>query len=57
MVVEEARSEICFKTGMTGFHITLFFFFLNKMVLEDSAGKKDMEKLCKELDGHFGCLN
>lgn len=42
VVVEESRSEICFKTGMTGFHITLFFFFLNKMVIEDSQGKKDL---------------
>jgi hypothetical protein len=55
-VVEESRSEICFKTGMTGFHITLFFFFLNKMVIEDSQGKKDLQKLAKQLDSHFGCL-
>jgi hypothetical protein len=34
IVVEEARSEICFKTGMSGFHITLFFFYLNRMVME-----------------------
>jgi hypothetical protein len=56
VVVEDARQEICFKTGLTGFHITLFFFFFNKMVIEDSQGKKDLEKLVKQLDSHFGCL-
>jgi hypothetical protein len=56
IVVEDSRSEICFKTGMAGFHITLFFFFLNKMIIEDDKGKKEMEKLCKQLDSHFGCL-
>jgi hypothetical protein len=33
VIVEEARSEICFKTGMSGFHITLFFSELNRLVL------------------------
>ena len=56
VIVEEARSEICFKTGMTGFHITLLFFFLNKMVVEEN-GKKDYAKFCDSLDSHFGCLS
>lgn len=30
LVVEEARAEACFKTGIAGFHITLFFYYLNK---------------------------
>ena len=55
VVVEEARQEVCFKTGLAGFHITLFFYFLNKMVTE--AQGKDMNKFCGELDAHFGCLN
>jgi len=29
VVVEEERTETCFKTGIAGFHITLFFNFLN----------------------------
>ena len=55
VIVEEARSEICFKTGMSGFHITLFFFYLNKMVIE-TGETKDIDKLCKTLDANWGCL-
>lgn len=50
LIVEEKRSETCFKTGMSGFHITLFFFYLNKMVIEKRTGKKDIGGLCKDLD-------
>jgi hypothetical protein len=25
IIMEEARNEVCFKTGLAGFHITLFF--------------------------------
>lgn len=58
VVVEEARTEICFKTGMSGFHITLFFFFLNKMIIEAADnGKKNMTKFCQKLDSHFGCID
>lgn len=46
LIVEEARSEICFKTGMSGFHITLFFYFFNKMVMEKNSGEKNIEKFC-----------
>lgn len=56
VVVEDARLEICFKTGMSGFHITLFFFWLNKMIMESGAGDKNMDKLCEQLDGLYGCL-
>lgn len=52
--MEEARSETCFKTGVSGFHITLFFFYLNKMITESEG--KDMTKFCQSLDSHFGCL-
>lgn len=55
IVMEEQRSEVCFKTGMAGFHITLFFFHLNKMVIE-AGGEKDIIKLCEILDNHYGCL-
>jgi hypothetical protein len=33
------------------------FYFLNKQVIEKRTGKKDIEALCKELDGNFGCLH
>ena len=54
VVMEEARSEVCFKTGVAGFHITLFFFQLNKMVIE--KGGKNLVKFCQFLDSHYGCL-
>ena len=56
IVVEEERSEVCFKTGIAGFHITLFFFYLNKIVMEGDGSAKDLTKLCQILDSHFGCL-
>ncbi len=45
IIVEESRSEICFKTGITGFHMTLFFNFLNKIVMEGGSSTKDLDKL------------
>ena len=45
IIVEESRSEICFKTGITGFHMTLFFNFLNKIVMECGSSTKDLDKL------------
>ena len=54
--VEESRSEVCFKTGMSGFHITLFFHYLNKIVMEGATATKDVKKFCESLDEHFGCL-
>lgn len=53
--MEEARNEVCFKTGLTGFHITLFFFYLNKIVVE--TNNKDLNDLVKRLDTHSGCLD
>ena len=56
VVVEEARNEVCFKTGIAGFHITLLFFYLNKIVTE-KGGEKDMNSLVNYLDYHYGCLS
>jgi hypothetical protein len=39
VVMEEARSEVCFKTGISGFHITLFFYHFNKMIMENAGGE------------------
>lgn len=50
MVVEDARSEVCFKTGISGFHITLFFYYLNKMIIEQ--GGKDLSSFTQKLDAH-----
>jgi hypothetical protein len=58
IVVEEARLEVCFKTSINGFHITLFFFYLNKMIIEAADnGKKNMSKFCSKLDSNFGCID
>jgi len=57
IVVEDARLEVCFKTSINGFHITLFFFYLNKMIIEAADnGKKNMSKFCEKLDSNFGCI-
>jgi hypothetical protein len=34
IIMEEAKNEVCFKTGITGFHLTLFFSEFNKMIIE-----------------------
>jgi len=36
VVLEEHRSEACFKTGLIGFHITLFYQYLNKIIIEQN---------------------
>jgi hypothetical protein len=55
VVMEEHRSEACFKTGLVGFHITLFYHYLNKMIIEDRFSN-DPEKLVEQLDSNWGCL-
>lgn len=45
VVIEESRSEVCFKTNLAGFHITLFFYNLNKMITETQG--KDMKLFCE----------
>jgi hypothetical protein len=34
VILEEARTDVCFKAGISGFHITLFFYYFNKMIME-----------------------
>ena len=54
VIVEEEKSETCFKTGLVGFHITLFFNHFNKMVME--KGGKNLAKFSEFVDSRFGCL-
>ena len=54
IVMEEARSEVCFKTGLAGFHMTMVFFELTKL-FETRYGK-DLSKFDDEVDKNFGCL-
>jgi len=58
VIMEEARSEACFKTTIVGYHLTLFFYSLNKMIMQNADGSpKSLAQLCTYLDDHFGCLN
>jgi hypothetical protein len=52
--VEQARNEVCFKTGLVGFHMTLTFDALNKLLTERYAG--NLAKMEAELDANYGCL-
>lgn len=56
VVLEEHRSEACFKTGLIGFHITLFYQYLNKILIEQNYSN-DPAKLIEQLDSNWGCLN
>ncbi len=52
VVLEEARNEVCFKTGLTGFHMTMIFNTLCE-TLEKNFNKNN---LCEALDNNWGCL-
>lgn len=54
IVMEENRSEVCFKTGMTGFHMTMAFFELTKLF--ESRYNKKLGDFNSEVDANFGCL-
>jgi len=53
-IMETARNETCFKTGMTGFHMTLTFNAIADILKNRYSG--DLEKMDAELDNNFGCL-
>ena len=48
VIVEEARSEVCFKTGISGFHLTIFFSFLNNFIIDQEG--RTQKQLCESLD-------
>lgn len=52
IIVEENRSEVCFKTGLTGFHLTLIAFEL--AALFSRYGK--LSSFDADVDSNFGCL-
>jgi len=54
IIVEENRSEVCFKTGLTGFQFTIIVQELSK-IFEESY-KKDLLLFQADVDGNFGCL-
>jgi len=54
IVLEEARNEVCFKTGLVGFNITMIFFTINELIQQHFGG--DLQKLIQSIDGNHGCL-
>lgn len=54
VVMEENRSEVCFKTGLTGFHMTMVFYELTKLF--ESRFDKKLGQFDAEVDKNFGCL-
>lgn len=55
LIMEEARNEVCFKTGLVGFQMTMVFFSLCEAL--ENTYNKDFGKLCADLDSNFGCLS
>ena len=54
MVMESHRNETCFKTGMTGFHMTLTINIINNIMKDVFKG--DLKAMDAQLDSNFGCL-
>jgi len=54
MTLEAAREEVCFKTGIAGFSITMFFFSLTQMLKEQYGG--DWAAFASGVDSNHGCL-
>ena len=52
--MEDAREEVCFKTGQAGFQITMLFFSLTEM-LQETFGR-DWGRFESTVDDNFGCL-
>lgn len=51
-MLEESRNEVCFKTGQTGFHMTMIFFSLCNLIEAEYKNKN----LFEDLDQNWGCL-
>lgn len=54
IIMEENRSEVCFKTGLTGFHMTMAFCELTKLF--ESRYNKKLNNFDQDVDKNFGCL-
>lgn len=54
VVLEEARNEVCFKTGLIGFNITMVFYTINEMI--KNQFKNNLDGLISALDKNSGCL-
>lgn len=54
VTLEAAREEVCFKSGLAGFSITMFFYSLTQTLRQCYAG--DWAAFEAGVDGNFGCL-
>ena len=54
LVLEDAREEVCFKTGLTGFQITMLFYSLSEMLDTQFGG--DLKAFEQSVDDNIGCL-
>lgn len=54
IIMEENRSEVCFKTGLSGFHMTMVFYELTKLF--ESRYDKKLVQFDEDVDKNFGCL-
>jgi ubiquitin-conjugating enzyme E2 D/E len=54
VVLEESRNEVCFKTGLTGFNITMICYSIDELLQTKFGG--NLDKLSQDLDSNFGCL-
>lgn len=53
-MLEDARAEVCFKTGLAGFQITMLFFTLTELMI--SNFNKDWKSFEDTVDNNYGCL-
>ena len=52
--MEDSRAEVCFKTGIAGFQITMLFYSLSSLF--ESAFDKNWKKFEDSIDNNYGCL-
>jgi len=54
VTLENAREEVCFKTGQAGFQITMLFFSLTKLIKDQFGG--NWQNFESSVDSNIGCL-
>jgi hypothetical protein len=54
VILEESRNEVCFKTGLTGFHITMIFYTICDLI--KNKWKNDHKLITETLDDRHGCM-
>lgn len=53
-IVEEKRNEVCFKSGVVGFRLTMAWYAIHKEL--DKLFKADMNAFSSAVDENWGCL-